>query len=257
MMIRRFASIVAVAFVSIAPLALSIADTAFAQTHTAIHDGWRISIDESPSPEFIVRALADLQEYFKPYEVIPNLPWCCYVGNYGGVIESSGTEEDEIPFFRLSDDLFEEGTSFGIFWSSMLRNEEIFFAASKFNLSHGSPTELMTHLRAAIVPNFDPIRSGAVAYLKWDEILLPSAPIDPSYDPTNNDFSGYFKWDVGDGVYPVYVGRVGLQHLSPVVWSVTLSAAPEPSSAVLCLITATMFGLRLRRARFCLRPQVA
>ncbi len=61
--------------------------------------------------------------------------------------------------------------------------------------------------------------------------------------PTPAEIAGYFNWKVEYGVYPVYVGSVGVQYVSPAVWSVTLSAAPEPSSAILCLVAATMFGL--------------
>jgi hypothetical protein len=80
----------------------------------------------------------------------------------------------------------------------------------------------MTHLREAIEPDFDPIDSGSVAFLKLDDGTSPEyAPIDPNYDPTDPDYFDYFMWKLEYGVYPVYVGRVGPQQLSPVVWSVT------------------------------------
>ena len=241
-------------------LASGIAGDASAQTHSSTQDGWRITVDESPSPEFVAQALADLQEFFPPFEPAPDQPWCCYVGNYGGMIEPDDIDdEDVLKFFRLTDDLDEESTFFRTFWSSTFCDEGICSTLTQFNLVQGGPTELMTHLREAVEPDFDPIENDSIAFWKLNEGAFPGVPpIDPSYmPPTPAEIAGYFNWKVEYGVYPVYVGSVGVQYVSPAVWSVTLSAAPEPSSAMLCLVAATMFGLRRRRARLGHRPHAA
>ncbi len=120
----------------------------FAQMHSAIHGDWRIKVDESPSPEFVAQALSDLQEFFPPFEPAPDQPWCCYVGNYGGMIEPDDIDdEDALKFFRLTDDLDEVSTFFRTFWSSTFCDEGICSTLTQFNLVQGGPTELMTQLR--------------------------------------------------------------------------------------------------------------
>ena len=227
----------------------------FAQAYNTIHNGWRITIDESPSPEFVAQSIADLKELFPPFELAPDQPWCCYIGNYGGALEPMEIADEYLPFFRLTDDLDEEWAPLRTFWTGTLCSGKICSTLTQFNLVQGSPTELMMYLREAVEPDFDPIANNSIGVWRPDESVLSGVPlIGPSYVPTPADVSGNFGWKLEDGVYPVYVGIVGPQQLSPTVWSVTLSTTPEPSSAILCWIAVTAVGLHRRKVRPSHRP---
>ena len=196
-------------------LASGIAGDASAQTHSSTQDGRRITIDESPSSEFVAQWLVELSNYFEPAVPSPNLPWCCYSGNYGGIGEASEEYDGTIPFYHITDEIFDV-----TLWRGPLVTapgctgtdcSSIWAYAGVFK----SPEELALD----IAHTFEQI---------------------PTYLP--------LVLTVNFGTYPAFIGPVGQQQPSPAVWSVTLSAAPEPSSAMLCLVAATMFGLRRRRA---------
>jgi hypothetical protein len=207
-------------------LTVVLASNSKAQTHSATYNGWRITIDESPSPEFVDLALEDLKKYFVLPEPTPNVNCgCIAVGNYGGMIEPSDLES-EIPFFRITDDIDEapfhiDEAPFHTFVSYTSTNCNTFLCRkiAQFNLRYGGTTELLAHLKATIDVTSEPVVDD----------FLPLSTIE-------------------FGTYPVFVGPADLQNLSPIVWSVDFAAVPEPTTAALCFLAALAFGLIRRRA---------
>lgn len=188
--------------------------SAKAQTHSTTHNEWRIMIDESPSPEFVAKALEDLQKFLEPRATVPTVNWCCLgVGNYGGMHERSELDEDDVPFFRITDDLNENALRVLIGSAGYETAPCLSFWALAGPF--GSRQEV-----AETVGNLIDDR--------------------PDYGPI------VFKVD--SGPHPVFIGNIYSQHPNLDVRSATVVAIPEPASAMLCMYVAVTFGRRRRMA---------
>ena len=234
-------------------LMVAISSNANADTLSTDYQGWRITIDDSPSQEFVAQALADLDELFPPYVPLPDWTLYSYVSNYGVSVETGEADDGDLPVFRHADDLVEETPNLRSIWSSMPCDGQVCSTLTQLNVVHGETAELIANLREAIDHDFDLVDDNSLGYIiVWnsDEPMYPGdVDIGPDSVPLGLDHNKWNRWNVEYGVYPVYVGDVGPQKLSPEVWSVTLSATPEPSTAILCLIVAATFGLLHRKTK--------
>lgn len=196
-------------------LAATMAFTASASAGVIVNGEWSVTIDDTPSPDFVATALHELNEYYKPWTPPTNLNLCCLgVGNVGGLVEHDRDDED-FPFVEIDDDVDED--PFVVAVKSASCETEICVAISHFRLKSGAAAGLENYL---------------VEFLEHSHEQFVDAPI---------------YWKLIPGEYPVLIGDFNTAPTNSLLWSVTLSAVPEPSANLLHLWGLAAISVRTRK----------
>jgi hypothetical protein len=211
-------------------LTAAFSSAADAQSVSTDYRGWRITINESPSQEFVAQALADLQALFPPYEPATDWSLCCLaIGNYGGAVEPSEADDGEVPFFRLTDDI----EPFGVGLGAVSCDRGACVTGAFFSYHGTSASELMSY-----VANYLAMNSGR----SLEVFETPSGELVP--------FVGWgFNKDEATSRFPVFVRPDFSTLIMSDVWAVSFSAVPEPATLILALLPLSLLALRWGRCR--------